>query len=207
MATSSSTNQYITLFSRVFLSKKVYLINIVDWFISIELAANGSVTHGWRKFIQHTDFLPEAHAACLHGGTPDSTLALRMVAILRTKSPTSTKAAKITLVCSVTADTRRQSKALSCSSSAGIGHVERLNFFAMLNVSVNDPESTMSANLGLKINFSEHASSQMWNPGIIKIILSHLMSKVWKYYISNVGMGKQGFEHCWWSTIWQYSFV
>lgn len=40
----------------------------------------------------------------------------------------------------------------------------------------------MNIDQGLKINFNEQASSQIGNPGILRIISNHLMSKVSKNY-------------------------
>ena len=70
----------LNLVACVYLFKDTYLI--YSWVISLELTANSTVTHAWRKLIQHTDFLREAHLALT---TLDSTSALHLGAILNSE--------------------------------------------------------------------------------------------------------------------------
>lgn len=80
-AALSQTGQCLALLHVCICLKTPYLI--YSWVMSMELTADGTITHAWRKLIQHTDFLHEAHLLAL--GTLDSTSALHVGAILNSE--------------------------------------------------------------------------------------------------------------------------
>lgn len=140
LVTFSSSNQLINLFYVYFYLKIYYLIYIVN---PLTLNSHPTVTHAWRKLLSHMYFLCWPH--CNHlalsntrlyfSTLPGATLNSKIINQKHKNAKHGTKiTAQRTLVCSMRAETRRQSLILSS---------QVFKFFPALHVhmSMNDGRS------------------------------------------------------------------